>query len=303
MLEFKKLGYENYDTVKKHFISDNNTCREMNIDITCDYVFGTTFLWRDFYNTKFATVDDNIILQISCGGTDMFSVPIGHGNKENALSELKKYAHSNGIALYFTFIPEDRLPLFRKVFDIAFVSEEPDWNDYVYNIAPLIDYPGRAYHGQKNFLNRFKKQNPDATFLPISKSNADLVLEYARKWHKEYSDNSQMANAEDEAIFDILTHWEENKCLTGGFISSRNEICGFTVAEAVGDTVYIHIEKAEHGISGAYQFLSSEFLSSVTDNNIKWVNREEDMGIVGLRRSKTALHPAKLLKKYTLYCC
>ena len=303
MLYFKKLAYEDYGILREYFIRDNTNHISKGWDITCDHVFGTTFFWREYYNTRYAIVDDCVILRISTGGTDMFSVPIGGENIRSAFEKLKSYAHEQGIALYFTFVPEAYIPLFHDSFDIVFTSEEPDWFDYVYDIEPLITYPGRAYHGQKNFLNRYKKQNPDAKFIPITADNRDNVIEFARKWEDKFSDKSDMAKAEEESITDLLNRWNQNPCVHGGYIMSKDGIAGFTVAETVGDTVYIHIEKADHTISGAYQFLSSEFLKSINDEKIKFVNREEDMGIEGLRRSKMSLHPAKMLKKYTLYCC
>lgn len=303
MLSFKKLCYEDYELLREYFIRDNRNHRSRGWDITCDHVFGTTFLWREYYNTSYAVIDDAVILKISTGGTDMFSVPIGCGNIKPILEKLKSYAHGRGLPLYFTFVPDAYIPSFLDAFDIVFSSEEPDWFDYVYDIEPLRSYSGRAYHGQKNFLNRYVKQNSNAEYIPISAANTEAVISFAKDWEERFSDKSEMATAEYNSIVDLLHRWEDNPCLFGGYVTSNTGISGFTIAEAVDDTVYIHIEKADHTVSGAYQFLSSEFLKRIDDVNIKFVNREEDMGIEGLRKSKMGLHPVKLLKKYTLYCC
>lgn len=303
MLTFKKLEYADFQSVSEYFRKDNVKFKVNKMDIICDHAFGTTFIWRWYYNTSYAVVGNTIVLKISTGGTDMFSVPIGGDDVADALIAVKDHAHSEGIPLYFCFVPEDYLPLFRETYDIVFESEEEDWFDYVYDIEFLRNYPGRAYHTQKNHLNKYKKANPDGAYFKITCDNAQALKDYAKLWHFRYSDNSDMAVAEELAIYDMLDNWCDNPHLVGGYITDSNGICGFTIGEIINDTVYVHIEKAEHNTSGAYQFLSSEFLKSISDINVKWVNREEDMGIAGLRKSKMSLRPAKMLKKYTLYCC
>lgn len=303
MLDFKKLTYEDYSKVKKYFITDNERYRVGDADITCDMVFGTTFFWRGFYNTKYAILGDTLILQITNGGIEMYSSPLGNGDFDNALQAIKEYVHSRGNALYFCFVPEFDLHFFYDNYDIVFSTEEPDWYDYVYDKANLSDFPGRKYHRQKNHCNKYLKTNPNARFITINSENAAKVKEYAAEWHGAFSDTSDMSAAEFTAVADLLDNWDDNPCLGGGFIESDGNIHGFTIGEIVGDTVYVHVEKADHTVNGAYQFLSSEYLRSITDENVIFVNREEDMGIEGLRKSKQSLHPEKLLKKYTLYCC
>ena len=303
MLTFKKLEYNDHHIVSEYFRKDNEKFKANNMDIICDHVFGTTFLWRGYYETCYAVINDTVVLKISTAGTDMFSVPIGGEGVADALIAIKEYAHSKGIPLYFCFVPEDYLPLFRENYDIVFESEEEDWFDYVYDIELLRNFPGRAYHTQKNHLNKYKKSYPDGAYYNINCDNAKMLKEYAKLWHFRYSDNSDMAVAEELAIYDTLDNWCDNSHLVGGYITDSNSIAGFTIGEIIDDTVYVHIEKAEHNTSGAYQFLSSEFLKSISDTGVRFVNREEDMGIAGIRKSKMSLRPAKLLKKYTLYCC
>ncbi len=303
MLDFKRLTYEDYSTVQEYFDLDNSRYRDHGAAITCDLVFGTTFFWRNFYDTKYAIHNGSLILQITNGGIEMYSSPLGNGDFDGILHEIRQYAHSNGNALYFCFVPEFDLHYFKDNYDVVFSTEEPDWYDYVYDKASLTDFPGRKYHRQKNHRNKYLKINPNTRFIPIDSNNAAMVKEYAAKWHSDYSDSSDMSEAEISSVYDVLENWDKNPFLSGGFIESDGDIHGFTVGEVVGDTVYVHVEKADHTANGAYQFLSSEYLRSINNPNVIYVNREEDMGIEGLRKSKHSLHPEKLLKKFTLYCC
>lgn len=302
MLTFERLGYDNFTTVKKYFDENNKRYLSCGADITCDLAFGTTFLWRDYYKTSFAILGNSLILQIANGGIVMYSSPVGSSDIPEMLCALREYCHSRGEALYFCFVPESDLKYYDECFDTVFSTLEEDWYDYVYDINSLSDFPGRLYHRQKNHINKFVKSNPDAEFIPLTCSNAMLARRYAESWYSRYSDGTAMSLAEEAALFDLLDNWGRCESFTGGFIETSDGLSGLTIGETVGNTVYIHIEKAEHDKNGAYQFLSSEYLKQM-DNSIKFVNREEDMGIEGLRKSKQSLHPVQLLEKYTLYCC
>lgn len=302
MLTFEKLSYSNYSTVKKYFDACNKRYISAGADITCDLAFGTTFLWKDYYKTNFAVLGNSLILQITNGGIVMYSSPVGASDIPEMLEAVREYCHSRGEALYFCFVPEYDLHYYEECFDTVFSTVEEDWYDYVYEKYNLCEFPGRLYHRQKNHVNKFIKTYPGSKFVPITDENVSLVRAYAEEWYKRYSDGSAMSEAEEYALYDLLDNWDKCTDLTGGFVETARGISGFTVGETVGNTVYVHIEKAEHDKNGAYQFLSSGYLKSM-DDSVKFVNREEDMGIEGLRKSKQALHPVKLLKKYTLYCC
>lgn len=301
MLEFKTLGYGDLPELSKIYARDNEARVARGEKLLCDSLIGTTFLWRGYYDTKWTRVGDSAVLLASCEGTPMFSFPIG-GDPTLALRQIGEYSHSHGMNMYFCFVPESDVPLFDEVFDVVFPSEEPDWSDYVYDKHEITELSGRKFHGQKNFVNRFRKMHPDASFAPITCENAHLISEFAVKWESLYSDGSRMSEAECASICELAAHWSEmNFC--GGMIICDGEIFGFTVGEIVGDTVYIHFEKAMQNVPGAYQFLANEYLKSIDDLSVRFVNREEDMGIPGLRQSKTALHPVQMLKKYTVFCC
>lgn len=300
MLEFKSLEYEDYAIAEEYFRRDNERRMANGLPLICDSLIGTTFFWRKYYNTRYAIFGDSLILLVSDGGTDMFSFPMG-GDTVVALHAVKEYAHSIGIALYFCFISEYDLHFFEECYDVVFSSEEPDWSDYVYDKTSITDFTGKRFHGQKNMLNRYKRMN-SSSFIPMVSALSSEVSEYISGWFEKYSDRSPMSVAEEKAIYELLGHWDESK-MTGGVITSKNGICGFTAGEVVGDTVFVHVEKADQDIAGAYQFLASEYLRVIEDSSVICVNREEDMGIPGIKKAKQALHPIKILKKYTLYCC
>lgn len=301
MLEFKSLGYEDMGYLRAAFERDNAERMRRGQSLICDNLFGTTFLWRGYYDTKWAAFGDSVVLLVSCEGTQMFSFPIG-GDVRAALAAVSDFAHGRGMNMYFCFVAEENLSAFGEVFDVVFPSEEPDWADYVYDYSEISELSGRKFHGQKNFVNRFAKMHPEARFLQISNDNAGVMADFVKKWDGLYSDGSRMAAAELSAICELAENWD-SMGMTGGILVSGEDTVGFTVGEVVGDTLYVHFEKAMQGIPGAYQYLSTAYLRTLGDAGVKYVNREEDMGIPGLRQSKSSLHPTKMLKKYTVFCC
>ena len=61
----------------------------------------------------------------------------------------------------------------------------------------------------------------------------------------------------------------------------------------------IDVEKANPDIDGLYQIINREFLVSEFPD-VDLVNREDDIGIEGLRRSKLSYYPCGFENKYIL---
>ena len=79
---------------------------------------------------------------------------------------------------------------------------------------------------------------------------------------------------------------------------ASGQVYGFAIGEVIGDTLYDHVEKADSSVIGAYQTLVNCY--AVANRHVKYMNREEDCGVEGLRRSKISYRPCALLKKYTV---
>ena len=301
MADFKKLSFEDYPIIKPYFESDNLRNIRNDNHIICDRVFDCTFLWRNYYDTRYAIVGDSAVLSISHGNTEMYSFPMG-GDILHALKGIKEHIRNAEKNAYFCFIPQCDIHYFHEVFDCVFISEEPDWSDYLYNVTDIMNYAGKRYHGQRNFYNRFAKANPNAELVSVNNGNARRVIPFIQKWFAEHGDNSPMSVAEEKGIYELLDKWDSYS-MRGAYLTASEEIVGFTAGEIIGNTAFIQIEKADHSMPGVYQYMSAEYLKLICHDGLHFVNREEDMGIPGLRKAKEDLHPVEKLKKFTLYCC
>lgn len=154
---------------------------------------------------------------------------------------------------------------------------------------------------KRNHVNHFAAENPDYVIEPLSDSNLEEVIDFFD--HQGLApDKSLSADYERLQVMDVLRHKDmygfEGEVLS---IPGRG-VAAFTMGEVTGDTLYVHIEKMDHGTAGCGETISSHFVRSIMDKypSVAYVNREEDTGDEGLRKAKLAYHPTKSLKKYNV---
>ena len=163
----------------------------------------------------------------------------------------------------------------------------------------MVTFAGKKMHGQKNHVNRFRRLYPDWRFEEITEENLPEVQAYfedhAVRFHKE----EETAVFEERCVREFLAHYWEYRPL-GGLLRASDKIVGFSAGEIVGDTLIIHVEKADTEFSGAYQMLVNEYAKHFVTEDVKYINREEDTGDAGIRQSKESYHPIELLEKYVV---
>lgn len=268
----------------------------------CDYTVGAVWQWRNWFDTKVAFIGPCAVLtaeyageglryQFPCGGTE--------DDVRRALAEVERDAEERGTGLRFCAVPEEGLASLRKLYgDRVRFSADRDWADYLYDINDLKLFPGKRFHGQKNHLNRFLKEHPFSYFVPLT----EKTLPEARAFMEEYDARfPQEKPIEKEEMLRSreLVEMAGTLGLKAGFLRADAEhICALSVGEVVGDTLYVHVEKADTAYAGAYQAIVSAFAQYAADGGVKWCNREDDSGEEGLRRSKESYHPVRLIDKY-----
>lgn len=303
MLDFRKIEKTDFDKLdafyeaqKKYVLTDAHRI--------CDYAPGTVKMWRTAYDMEYALFCDNLYLSAVFDeeGTRSYFYPLGP-NKKNGLERLRNHIEKIGSGT-LSVIPEECAAQAESVFGADHIVKDTlradrDWADYIYLKKDFENLAGRRHHKQKNLINRFVRENPDYTCEAISEENAEEVLRYYRKYALNNPHTSGIDDAEFAAACDVLRYWNLYD-MRGIILRAAGEICGFTIGEVYGDTVYVHVEKAEKEKDGAFQVLSRDFLRSIHDPAVLYVNREEDMGLEGLRRSKLAYGPIRLDYKYTM---
>lgn len=290
-LEFTKLELEHIPLIRPFFLQQNRRI--------CDCTIGSTLMWRNYFDNCFAIVDDTLIFRSRyLDGQFAFTVPIGK-NPERLLELTEEYCREQEIALEFCTVTPNDLELLRSRWPDLKVEENRDWYDYLYESRDIVRFSGRKYAAQRNHIHRFERDCPDWSFERMTADHVEEVRSFYRGFLQERTKEGETAQAEVGEIFEVLDHFDEYAFL-GGILRVEGKIAGISMGEIVRDTLYVHIEKADVRYSGVYQKLVNCFAREFVTDEVRYINREEDVGDPGLRKSKLSYHPIALQEKYTV---
>lgn len=290
-------------TFKKPEISDKawvNKCLKHANSLNCEYSFGNLFIWSTAYSTEICKYNDFLITRWGRGDDISYSVPLGEGDFTGAINEIIDDAKSLGIKPKIYGITESYLALLQEAFLGKFEYKYDDgFNDYIYSTEKMANLSGKKYHGKRNHISYFKKTYSNWSFEEITKENIPECIALHSKWieNKVDSEDDEDYSFEFEAVLSAFEYFEELE-LKGGLIRLDGEVIAFTLGEAQmnGKCFVTHFEKAPAEIRGAYPLINQEFTKNCL-LQYEYVNREEDLGLEGLRKAKQSYHPEIWLKK------
>ncbi len=294
MLEFKPIELSDKDWVTKIVMTENSP--------SADYNFGNMYIWDKYYKQYLCPFDGRLLVKLCYEETPYFVYPIGQGPLKPAMDALIDHAHEIGCPLILEGVTEQHIEALEKEYPGCFSFEEQeDAADYIYLAQKLSTFSGKALHGKKNHCNRFEAQH-QWEFVPITRENIPMCLDMLREW---ISANSQRLDDsisyEQEAIEEAFRVYEQLD-MEGGILLSEGKVMGFSLGEmANSDCFNVHFEKADPTVNGAYPMVCRELCRMVMKNHpdLKYINREDDMGLPPLRQSKLSYKPEYILKKYT----
>lgn len=220
---------------------------------------------------------------------------------ETAVGKQLSWFREAGRPVFFSGIERSMADFLRAYQGVEFtICEDRDNFDYVYNSDDLIQLAGRKYHSKKNHLNSFHKNYPEAEYLPITEEIVMQCKLNINGWYKQRAQETPddpFIAAEREAILEVLNNFEDFG-LKGGAILVGKRVVAFTFGEQLNDdTAVIHVEKADPEVRGAYPAINQAFIAHEW-SHMTYINREEDMGIEGLRKAKESYRPVKLIEKF-----
>ena len=269
-----------------------------------EYNFTNLFMWRNMLNLRWA-IEDDVIFVISSNDERIAAwQPFGATEKmQDAITKILAWSKENRGEKDFAFVVVEKnfVEELEKYPQAKFnIQAERDSFDYVYAAQDLINLSGRKYHGKKNHLNSFRKDFPTAEYLPITEEIIPKCRDELNAWyelHKKENPDDEFICYEQAAIHEIFDNFSDFK-LKGGAILLGDKVVAFTFGEKLNsDTAVIHVEKADPEIRGAYTAINQNFVAAEW-SEITYINREEDMGLEGLRQAKESYHPVKMIEKY-----
>ena len=265
-----------------------------------EYAFGTLFLWGGVYGSRYCRFEDFLLLN---WGKDrvQYNFPIGKGDLKRVLGEMMEDARQRGDAFRMWGMTGSQCEQMEAAFPDTFVfTPDRDGSDYIYRSEDLIQLAGRKYHGKRNHLSRFARTY-SFTYEDLGPDNLEACLEIAKAWaDQSMSTGEKVKSPERElgALSLAIRHFDA-LALSGGLIRIDGKPAAFTIGEEINSKLFLlHFEKALSGYDGLYAAINHEFAARNL-SGYEYINREEDMGIEGLRRAKLSYYPAILLDRYT----
>ena len=276
---------------------------------TCDLTLGCMLMWSDFYRQEYAVFEDILfVAYYDENGEKYYALPIGEDDSKilKGIDLLCRYEEEKGKVgkAKFCAIPKEYLPLFEKMQRSFTPLPQVDFFDYLYAADDMKLLKGKKFNGQRNHINKFRKTATEWHLEEIGPDNIKDAEEFLRNTYKKADGNISAEDAynsseENAMVLDVLKNYAIYG-FCGAILYADGVPVGFSIGEILGDTLFVHIEKADRNYPGAYQMLVNQFALKFASEDINFINREDDMGDEGLRKSKLSYHPIEILEKFTL---
>ena len=273
---------------------------------SCDYTPGNLIMWARFMDYRYAIEEDTLF--ISCKSqndmkSEAFLPPIGKMELKEAVAILKEYCENTGKELRLTAVPQEFVEELRNILPHFECEELENWSDYVYDIQKLATLQGKALNKKRNRYNKFIAEQPAYTYNRCTADDITDVVKFLA------SNRECQHNREDNMR--CYEHWQ---CMAtvrnllkyeqpAGVLRIDGRITAFTLGEVFNDTLFVHIEKADHNIAGASEAINRLFVNDILTEHpeLVYANREEDLGDPGLRQVKRAYNPIMMIQRYEMY--
>lgn len=291
--DFKKLDMSDYESVQKCLNNQYNNSESS---------FSTMYMWQHYDQVGYC-LDDDVLYSLYKNKDGNFCSFMPYGKNRNSIETVDKLfdmLYSLNEHIEINLCTKDFVDFISgsKKYDIK-VIERRDSFDYVYKTEDLIKLPGRRYHSKKNHINSFGRKYK-YRYCAYDASMKEKCIEFCDKVLSDHYMSDRVSyETELYSIKKTFDHLETMNLKCGLLILDDN-IIALSVGEKLNnDYALIHIEKADYGYREAYSVINNLFLKNEFSDT-KFVNREEDMGIEGLRRAKLSYHPCELIEKYKI---
>jgi len=259
--------------------------------------FNSMYFWRELYKTSYRIIHGTVVARgVSDSGKGVIYFP--RGMSENVKEIIDTLAEEYGGYKELPRLmplPEETAELIKMHYGNAVCSEIEEKREYVYNRDDLAFLEGRKYHAKRNHIAKFDK-NYNSDYTEITAENKGLLRAAA-----EYMYNLIEGSPADEykAINEAIDNFEELN-IRGCVISAEGKTVAYSIGSMINkDTADIHFEKADRSFEGSYAKVNKMFAERAFSDAV-FLNREEDLGIEGLRKAKLSYNPCRLNKMYSI---
>ena len=296
MLNFSPLTSNDIDLVLPYFYLRKNP--------TCDSVFFDVYLWKDYYNLEYAIDDNAIFFKLKVEDEIFSTLPICKDEDlKKSFEKLKNYFNNvlnQKLRIYLA--DENAINILNLEPNDFYVKENEDAKDYIYSANALKTLSGKKLRKKKNHINAFLKENKDNfEYKKLSQKDTNEIWSFLSEWKNQKGETLEKhLIGEIKGIKDVLQNFNKLEIKMAG-IYINNKLQAFSIGSfnKFYKMAIIHIEKANPEIRGLYPYINQQFLINEF-NDAEIVNREDDMGLPGLRKAKLSYDPIYYAIKYRI---
>ncbi len=259
-----------------------------------EYSFANLYLWSWFYG-EVCSYRGWLCQRLHYKGIRQYLFPAGSGDLKQVIDALWEDSRRDGHPFVLRSLTRDTMALLQDLYPDRFTYEENrNAFDYLYEIDTLADLAGKKYQAKRNHINRFVEAHPNWYTEPVTLENLDICRELLEKWLQTHD-----AEGDRRAMEKAFAHFEELGFEGLILWAAPGEPVGFSMGNRISrDTFDVNFEKSFADIQGAYPLVNREFARQVRDRypEVRYLNREDDMGLENLRKAKESYHPIFLEK-------
>ena len=295
MIDFHRIQIENKADYEKILLSVPTR--------GCEYSFANLYLWG---RQQIAFLHGCVAFFAHYSGCSVYPYPIGTGDRRAVLELILEDAEQRGIPCRICCLsPADREELEQWFPGRFLFRTSRDSFDYVYDVNDLADLRGRKFQRKRNHVNRFRAIHPDFSVEPITGENLELAQALTQQWFKDRLERDPEGNylLEQVALDRTFSRYKDLG-MEGLLLNCGGKVVAMTMGSRLSqDTMDIHFEKALEDVDGAYAAINCEFARHLrlVHPEILFLDREDDLGLEGLRKAKLSYNPHHMLEKYWAY--
>ncbi len=291
MLDFKPLDLDKkaeYDKILK-------TCQERG----CEYSFANLYMWG---RQRAVFHGENLAFFSQFNRKSVYLFPVGPADLKPTLDAIMEDARQRGIPCRLTGLLQQDCELLESLYPEKFrIHTDRNTFDYIYNIEELANLKGRKFQKKRNHLNKFRQNHPDCQVLPLNQDTLPLAAALLETWYtvRTAGDATADFHMEQAAIARALKNLDMLE-MEGLVLVEDGQAVAMTLGSALNETTFdVHFEKALEDVDGAYPAINNAFARHLMEKHpdLRWLNREDDLGLEGLRKAKLSYCPDHMIEK------
>lgn len=293
MIAFRPISLEDRATIERYTLPSES--------YNCDFSFANIYTWQGLYRSEWAEVKGFLVIRFALGGGDEwgYMLPLGEGDFTTLIPLLQADSEQRGEPLRLVGLTARAATRLQEVYPERFaVTTSRNTADYLYSAEQLRNLPGRGYQPKRNHINRFLAHYPNYRYQPLSGALMEECMALEGVWRQTHEGGSDALSAEACAIRRGFEAWEALG-LRGCALFVGEQLVAFSYGSQLNDHTFVtHIEKADTQIEGAFAMIN-KLQAQHLPPHITHINREEDLGLEGLRQAKLSYQPLFLEQKYS----